>query len=495
MNYDEKNTEGLENLLHSKLQGFAPEAPESIWQAGIEPQIRARRQRRKLIFWWWGFTGAVGLVAVAILFFLGKREKNLPEKIHETMPVAAVAVPSDFEKLGEISNPSKQKTSADFSKSHFKKPENSSDHEKTHRSKLIFKNENQQEKSNLNSNFEEKSDLKFEKKSDQRTLETILENQNLTRRTDVPTNISDEKFGSPLVEKLPLIFLKNVILEKKTPCFSPIPTHFAEKTTQKIKQPAQFWATAEAGLVAPMPHDIHQTVHGGMTFTEKSTVPATGFQTGFSLQFQPRERWRFGIGLLRQATRQTTSHIATLRLMDGVCLNPYDPGVKHYEFQYTLISDGDPAKVNLRLSQQDPNIKMPDDEPFILDMKTTRRNTDWLVPITAQRFFGSARRWQFFLKSGATLRFSQKTAIRVDHFTEACVDLCFQNGLTPTVTTQNIRQFSMGYLVGAGAEWTVSPRFRVSFHPNLNGYFSKTNGRSHPSARQFGLNTGLSFQL
>ncbi len=59
--------------------------------------------------------------------------------------------------------------------------------------------------------------------------------------------------------------------------------------------------------------------------------------------------------------------MATMRLMDGVCLNPGDPGSKEYEFQYTLKSNGNETAVTMHIAQVDSISKMPTHEPFALD--------------------------------------------------------------------------------------------------------------------------------
>lgn len=78
--------------------------------------------------------------------------------------------------------------------------------------------------------------------------------------------------------------------------------------------------------------------------------------------------------------------------MDGLCLNPQDPGLKEYEFNYALISGiNQVSDITLRLHQQDINSTMLQDESFVLDMKTLHQNSIWRIPLLIERQFDIER--------------------------------------------------------------------------------------------------------
>jgi hypothetical protein len=206
----------------------------------------------------------------------------------------------------------------------------------------------------------------------------------------------------------------------------------------------------------------------GPAFVEHSGGPAKGWQTGFALEYAISSKWRIGAGLSRRTTSQELFHSATLRLMDGVCLNPYSSGLKNYEFQYALRSGAGATDVTVRIAQADSTSHMGPGEPFTLNMKTTRENTDWMVPITVARRFGHGL-FRGTVRGGISLEIPGKTAIQVNHFSEACVDLCFASGHIPSITAARSGALLLQYEFGGGIDCQLTPRLRLSIEPMVFG--------------------------
>jgi hypothetical protein len=235
--------------------------------------------------------------------------------------------------------------------------------------------------------------------------------------------------------------------------------------------------------VAVGPTFVMQSVGGksnagqNLVFSEKiHTVHESRLGLNLGLSLSPR--WRMEAGLSRQKMVQHTSHSANLRLMDGVCLNPDDPGIKNYEFHYSLLSGANRSEVTVLISQVDPHVSMPADEPFTLQMQTTRKSVEWLLPVSVQRIFGRGR-WQASLRGGVALGWSGKSSLEVHHFTEQCVDLCFKTGHKPQVTANAVKSMSARYLTGAGIQFHLTPRIRLAVEPVLDGtlFNIRGNGR------------------
>ncbi|MBL7806065.1 MAG: hypothetical protein JNL02_20145 [Saprospiraceae bacterium] len=210
-----------------------------------------------------------------------------------------------------------------------------------------------------------------------------------------------------------------------------------------------------------------------LAFAEQSEGPATGWQTGLYARFDLHPRWQLSAGIGRRTTTQVASHTAELRLTDAVCLNPYDPGPKLYEFQYNLHSSGNESSLTVRIAQVDTMNTMPADEPFLLNMHTSRQRTDWVVPLTLLRSFGSGR-WQGFVEGGGALNIPGSINVQVEHFSEACADLCFEASHMPTLTSQDRGNVSFSWLLGAGVDYRLGRRLSLSLAPSVFGQKGQT---------------------
>ncbi len=218
---------------------------------------------------------------------------------------------------------------------------------------------------------------------------------------------------------------------------------------------------------------MNQTGH--IPVAEHTQNPATGLQSGISIAYQPTPRWRVETGLWQQTTTHIYSDIATLRLMDGVNLNPNDPGAKQYEFRYALPSNGGiPTEVVLLVEEVDPTSHIPNDEPFVVTMQTRLRSTEWLVPLSVQRLLGYGR-WKSTLRGGAMLGFSGHANAQVEQFSKAHTGLYFPDGHIPVVTIVDYNKVVLHYLFGAGIEYGLAPRWRLSFEQLLTGRRGQTS--------------------
>lgn len=218
---------------------------------------------------------------------------------------------------------------------------------------------------------------------------------------------------------------------------------------------------------------MNQTGH--IPVAEHTQNPATGLQSGISIAYQLNPRWRVESGLWQQTTTHIYSDIATLRLMDGINLNPNDPGAKQYEFRYALPSNGGiPTEVVLLMEEVDPTSHIPNDEPFVVTMQTRLRSTEWLVPLSMQRLLGYGR-WKSTLRGGAMLGFSGRANAQVKQFSKAHTGLYFPDGHIPVVTIVDYNKMALHYLFGAGIEYRLAPRWRLSFEQLLTGRRGQTS--------------------
>ena len=473
----QQRNDPTENWLRQTLGSHRPEAPADAWQR-LAPHLPQRKRRRPVVFWLSG--AAVGAAAaVALFWFLKSVAPSVepPAAVKNGSPVAQSA-PAVLPKNLTVGEASKIWTD---------------------KSPGVF----------VHPNFEKKTDEKLRGFSRSKNLEnppaerfarpgnwvdaSVFEAAHLEKETAGAFGFSEkttaeatpfsEKNAPPnpknLLEKLPGKTLAPLLLAGK-----PLPEFqsAAAPILPKKSQNPRFWFGIEAA-----PSLFMQKNMGGMpvglVFPETHPHPGNGWQAGVSLAFEPLKNWRVALGIQHFRQTHQAQHAATLRLMDGVCLNPHDPGLKEYQFQYAVVSGGEESNLTLRLQQQDIGSTMPADEPFTLEMKTIHRSAAWRVPLSIERRFGAGK-WQGFVRGGAVVDFSEKSTVEVTHFTEVCQDLCFQNGHLPSVQVSARAGASVGWLAGVGIERRLSRRAGLRFEPFVVG----TKG-----SMQCGLNLGLLF--
>lgn len=425
----------LEQHLQSSLHDYAPEAPDRLWN-GIEKRLS---RRRRLVFWWWlAAAGLSVLSAGAVYHFFKERQlitgafQNIKDRPNRNRLVAHPQVNATINEAFYLpSSPSSPVTNR----------------------KLQIPG-----------------------------LRTVPQVWPFLRGVaDGFSNagILPEKDTLPILKVLPDGSVQ--AMKNGTPALSvlvPDIRTFREKRWRTGFTAGPVWLQSQAA-----PVENHHTGHA--TFAERNEGLASGWQAGISVAYHLTPRWRLTTGLSQRQTTQISSHHATLRLMDGVCLNPNDNRPKEYEFVYALTSADNASNVTVHIAQVDSLVAMPDDEPFTLAMHTTRSSTDWVLPFALQRMFGQGR-WRGSVQAGGLLTVPGKTAMQVDHFTEQCVDLCFANGRTPLLTVQESGKASLSGLLGVGLEYCISPRWTLSVEPLIFGKKGQTG---------FSTNIGLSLQF
>lgn len=417
----------LEQYLRSELRDFAPEAPDLLW-TGIEAQLP--RRRRRLIFFWWWLTGGI---TVGLL-------TGMTYSYNSEQPIAL----STTTIKSSINYEQSQNTTATVETS------------AVTLTNLPASNEPESVKE------KGANPLKPSRKHDAEILSVQVISEKFRSIANQPATIP---LTLPTVVSLP--YLKPSLLDcrKKTELefFTQVPriqpVRARNWQINAIAGPVWQWQQPVTGA----PGHTNQLV-----FAEYSEGPATGWQAGLSVRFAVRPNWQISSGLWRRTTQQISSHTAELRLMDGVCLNPYDTGSKVYEFQYGLHSSGNESNLTVRIAQVDSMSAMPADEPFLLTMRTSRQRTDWMLPLALRRTFGRGR-WQGFMEGGGTLNVPGNISIEVDHFSEMCEDLCFEANHMPTLTSRERGGVSFSWMLSAGVDYSLGRNWSLQASPMLFG--------------------------
>jgi hypothetical protein len=429
-NDQQHQTDSPETWLHQTLGGYSPETPADAWQR-LAPHLPKRERRRPFVFWM--SRSVVGIAAVIALYLLWKNVERPSE-------TEVLAIQPMCERPGQVFD--KIAPQANLKK--FAQP-----------------------------------------------LASPLNKNHISRKIDVQTPIKTAHFSSnntsPAVSTPPEITLEFLPPKPLTSLVQTRPhlnvqfrstNVFAEKTIRNQR----FWFGIEASPTLLMQKNVGG-MPVGLAFPEMRHHPGYGWQAGVSMAFEPLKNWRIGLGI--QYVRQTHAarHDATLRLIDGICLNPNDPGLKEYEFRYAIVSGSEQNDLTLRLQQQHIGSMMPDDEPFTINMKSIHLSAAWRLPLTVERRFGGGK-WQGFVRGGTAIDATERNKIEVAHYTEACQDLCFHNGHMPNIHASAPAGASVGWLAGAGIERQISRLAALRLEPYVVG----KKGTIH-----CGLNLGLLF--
>ncbi|MBK8923727.1 MAG: hypothetical protein IPM81_19935 [Saprospirales bacterium] len=431
----------LERQLQAQLEHYAPEAPDRLW-AGIE--ARLPRRRRRTVFWWWASGVGAALILVGFVYrFIGESDPSAPK-------------PRDIE--------IKTSVQQDIA---IRSPQERTGTEMATVPALISRTTTNSRNTGLEIVAKPAAHPKaIQQDEDILPVKApapgiLLEKPPLTNAGTtqiLPVATFDATPLEPLCVSLPLV-LKN---DSPQIQFIRFPVKTIREWRWQIEAaiaPVWLWQTAARA-------DPHHAGHIG--FAEHRQGAATGWQAGLNVGYEPAPRWQVIAGLFRRQTTQIASHTAMLRLMDGVCLNPNDYAPKEYEFQYDLYSGSGTSNLTVHIAQVDTANTMPDDEPFTLDMRTTRSSSDWVLPLGVKRTFSKGL-WQGFVQGGIQINLPGSASARVDHFTEACVDLCFATGRVPALTVKENRQTSIAWTLGLGAEYRLSKRWILSTTPTLFG--------------------------
>lgn len=439
------------NWLRQQLRGYSPEAPANAWER-LVPHLPQPKRRRPLVFW------VVGTI-VGFLFLTGPKHTRAPLP-HPAAPLKE-ASPKPVQHLLADATGKKLSSTKNLRKSA----------EASAQSAGKIKNTVPQiDIPNLSAT------------NDPTSKHPHLPNPSieaLGHPTDglaVLNQANPQPHKSPLerlpIKGSPLLF----VLKESQP--QPIA---ALILARKTKFP-RVWFGIEAAPMLSMWQHTDQIPYG-TAYHEHHLRLGLGWQAGLSLAVEPLKNWRVFTGLQHYMQVQEAAHSVTLRLMDGICLNPNDPGLKEYQFSYAVVSGGVQSDLTLRLQQQDIGTTMPDDEPFTLDLKTVHRSAGWRLPVSVERQFGGGS-WRGFVRGGTALDFSRKNAVEVSHFSEACQDLCFQNGHHPAIEVGTTKRVALGWLAGAGIERRFASRAALRLEPFVFG---------QKGSIQYGLNIGLLF--
>ncbi|MBK9716903.1 MAG: hypothetical protein IPO85_05195 [Saprospiraceae bacterium] len=192
-----------------------------------------------------------------------------------------------------------------------------------------------------------------------------------------------------------------------------------------------------------------------------------GVQSGIYLQLNFGNRWRFGTGVAYQQYHSTLHHNAMLRLQEGIPLNPKDPGLKNYAFNYEYKTPTGRSSVHIIMSEQDHASSMSLDEPFSLNMGTDQFVQSWILPMNIQRIFGK-KKLQFSISTGALISYQSRITNTIVHYSELCQDLCFSSEKTPVFNTIPIKRFLLEGTLGVGLAYYLKPRIRVHISPEMS---------------------------
>lgn len=192
-----------------------------------------------------------------------------------------------------------------------------------------------------------------------------------------------------------------------------------------------------------------------------------GVQSGIYLQLNLGNRWRFGTGIAYQQYHSTLHHNATLRLQEGIPLNPKDPGLKNYAFNYEYNTPTGRSSVHILMSEQDHASSMSLDEPFSLNMGTEQFVQSWILPMNIQRIFGK-KKLQFTISTGALISYQSRIRNTIVHYSEWCQDLCFSSEKTPVFNTIPIKRFLLEGTLGVGIGYYLKPRIRIHISPEMS---------------------------
>ncbi|MCC6412912.1 MAG: hypothetical protein IT270_14705 [Saprospiraceae bacterium] len=414
--------DNLERHLHSELHNYAPDAPDHLW-AGIEIQLPKPRRRRRGFWVFWTCTAL--LFAGSIYRYTQATPTAIDSLVQPNQIKPKHAVPIKGTLLqNHLKNASGAQEIEIIDKSY--------DNQAIMESKFLS-----------GSNF--KSPLQIPANLLASTEKNAVKNTNYTQ--------------SGFYEKPPTLFNKPPFLPVIRQITLVMPHHEQHWEIGMLVGPV--WQWQQSGASGP-------DIPNQLAFAEHNKGFASGWQTGISVGYRMGLHWQITTGLWRRTMTQTNSHEATLRLMDGTCLNPNYSGPKDYEFQYALLSGTGNSNLTVRISEVDSLSTMPADEPFVLLMRTSRESKHWILPLFVQHTFGKGR-WDVKVQGGGAVDVPGKMMVQIDHFSEVCSDLCFNSDHMPTMTSQVESKVSLSWLFGAGVDYRLNRQWSIQATPTFFG--------------------------
>ncbi len=233
---------------------------------------------------------------------------------------------------------------------------------------------------------------------------------------------------------------------------------------------------------------------GPLIFTSHEVSKNMGFQNSFHFQLAVNDKWKINAGITRSQFMHHGSHSASLRLMDGICLNPGSNDPKEYVFSYVVTNGRSSSVVNLRLSEENPGSPLDSTDVFKIDMGMHKKTVSWLIPITIERELFSTGDWSVFAKGGLNFGVSSFSNGTITHFSESCANLCFNHGFTPSVSNQKSNQLNTGIILGTSVEWHLSPKISLVFNPEINTRIQMSQ-EDHNNSSKWGINLGALYRI
>ncbi|HRI32473.1 MAG TPA: hypothetical protein PLD02_01885 [Saprospiraceae bacterium] len=430
MNFQQNQSrDHIDELLNKSMNGFQPDVPDHMWS---EIAARLPKQRRRIVFFWYALAASlfVGMILVFLTINHAKTYPNYSSDKQEDVQKAKTKVESNPNKKAE--DPFILKQSSTFT--------SNSDIGPSNNNRMIKHSNNKMESSQL---------LK------DNALNLIVHDpltfQNDPINADYFENNNDKLLQikwNELAIELPKLNLQILAQDN----LSITPKH--EKVISKTWIGGQF--------------ACFNIDHSSSKNTQSiSHIGKMGVESGIQIQMDYGRHWRFGMGLAYQQYYTTLNHNTTLRLKDAIPINPSDPGLKNYAFNYEYNTPIGRSSIHIQMSEQDHPSSMPLDEPFVIAMRTDQKVQSWVLPLNAQRLFGK-RKLQYSFNTGALISYHSRVTNTVVHYSELCQDLCFSSEKTPVFNTIPIKRILLEGTLGVGLAYYLKPRIRIHISPEIS---------------------------
>ncbi len=429
-NNPNKSNDSIDQWLSQSMNGFQADVPDHTWN---EIANRLPNRRRKMLLFWYSLAGAL-FVGVILLF----ARFNGPNTIN-----------GNSSKILEVD----QKINSNVQQSHSEQEIDQinlklSSTRKTN-SEIEFKSKDGMTKHSIlkikQSQFLKEHSMNlivFDSLSSQKDLSI----SNNTANIFYEYKSFQVKLNALAIEwpKLEL----NILNQEKN-----------KINAKPVKDISNLWIGGQIGGFIVNHFNVN-------TETQKHSEKI-GVQSGIYLQLKLANRWRFRSGIAYQQFHSTLHHNTTLRLMDGIPLNPKDPGLKNYAFNYEYNTPTGRSSVHILMSEQDHASSMSLDEPFSLNMGTEQFVQSWILPMDIQRIFGK-NKLQFSISTGALISYQSRITNTIVHYSELCQDLCFSSEKSPVFNTIPIKRILLEGTFGVGLAYYLKPRIRVHISPELS---------------------------
>jgi hypothetical protein len=429
MNFQQNQSrDHIDELLNKSMNGFQPDVPDHMWS---EIAGRLPKHRRRIVFFWYALAASlfVGMILVFLTNNHAKTYYSDSSDKQENVQKAKSKVESNLNE--KAADPFILNQSSTFTSNSHIGPSNNN--------RMIKHSNNKMESSQL-----------LKDNALNLIVHDPLASQNDPIIADYFENNNDKLLQikwNELAIELPKLNLQIMTQDK----LSIIHKH--EKVISKT------WIGGQFACL-----NIN---HSSSKNTQSiSHIGKMGVESGIQIQMDHGRHWRFGMGLAYQQYYTTLNHNMTLRLKDAIPINPSDPGLKNYAFNYEYNTPIGRSSVHIQMSEQDHPSSMPLEEPFVIAMRTDQKVQSWVLPLNVQRLFGK-RKLQYSFSAGALISYHSRVTNTVVHYSELCQDLCFSSDKTPVFNTIPIHRFILEGTLGVGIAYSVKPRIRIIISPEV----------------------------